>query len=316
LIQLHDRLNPGVVNINVIVSRQGQFGQGAGSGFIIDDQGHIVTNNHVIEGATQVTVVFFNGFESEAQVIGADPDSDLAVVQVNNVPNNAHPLELGDSDKVQVGEWVIAIGNPFGQTSSMTVGIVSATGRLLESGVANYSIPQGIQTDAAINPGNSGGPLLNMLGEVIGVNAQIQTGGVAANAGVGFAIPSNVVRHVVPTLIQEGVFQWPYLGVSGGPVNLFIAQANNLQTQQGAYIDSVTPGGPAAQAGLRGTQSTTQEGIPVGGDVVVAANGQPINSFQDLLAVVAFSRPGDTLDLTIVRNSQQRNVTVTLAPRP
>jgi len=194
----------------------------------------------------------------------------------------------------------------------MTVGIVSAVGRVIPS-LTMFSIPQAIQTDAAINPGNSGGPLLDLQGEVIGVNAQIQSGGVRANAGVGFAIPSNIVKLVVPALIEKGTYDWPWLGVSGTKVDLTIMQANNLDSQRGAYIHDVISDSPAAEAGLQGSSSQDQ---PVGGDVVIEADGKPIADFSDLLIDVAFKKPGDKMDLTILRNGQPRKITVTLARRP
>jgi S1-C subfamily serine protease len=304
LVQKYKQLNPGVVNIKVVVQRGGQTGEAAGSGFIIDNQGHIVTNNHVVQGAVEVVVVYYDGLEVQADIVGTDADSDLAVLHVDQLTDGAHPLELGNSDNVQVGEWVIAIGNPFGLGSSMTTGIVSAVGRTIQSGVTPFSIPQAIQTDAAINPGNSGGPLINLNGNVIGVNAQIATGGTQANAGVGFAIPVNVVRRVAPVLIKQGVYQWPYLGIEGGSIGLLLQQAENLPTQRGAIIGRVTPGGPADQAGLQS------------GDIVVEANGTPVNNFDDLLIQVASSQPGDQLNLTILRNGQRQQVTVTLQPRP
>jgi len=318
LVDLHNQLNPGVVNIQVFLRQGGQTGGAEGSGFIIDDAGHIITNNHVVEGAYQVTVIFSNGLEEEAQIVGTDVYSDLAVLKVDKLLGDAHPLTLGDSDKVQTGQWVIAIGNPFGLTSSMSVGIVSAVGRTIPSGATRFSIPESIQTDAAINPGNSGGPLLDLSGQVIGVNAQIQTSGTQANSGVGFAIPSNIVRMVAPMLIQEGVYQWPWLGVTGGSLNLLSMKANNLDTQQGAYIDTIE-GGPAQKAGLQGSTGTQQVNgipVPVGGDVVIAIDGQPVNNFDDLLVAVAFRKPGETVTLTVIRNGSQQQVPVTLEPRP
>lgn len=310
--ELYKQVNPGVVNIQVQVS-QGIFsGEGAGSGFILDEEGHIVTNSHVVANADRVLVVFYNGIEAEAEVIGTDNDSDLAVVKVDELPEGAHSLAIGNSDQVEAGEWVIAIGNPFGQQSSMTVGIVSAVGRTIPS-LSLFDIPQAIQTDAAINPGNSGGPLLNVNGEVVGVNAQIAAGGVRANAGVGFAIPSNIVQLVVPSLIEKGSYTWPWLGVSGVSVNLGIQRLNDLNTQQGAYIAEVIDGSPAAEVGLRGSRSQDQL---VGGDVVIEADGKPITGFSDLLIEVAFRQPGYEMELTILRNGQRRQVTVTLAPRP
>lgn len=324
LSQLYHQVNPGVVNIQVFTS-PALGGQGAGSGFILDDAGHIVTNNHVIENAEIVTIIFYDGTEAAATIVGTDRDSDLAVVRVDALAEGAHPLPLGDSDQVEVGEWVIAIGNPFGLGSSMTAGIISALGRTIPStrvtatGGPPFSIPQAIQTDAAINPGNSGGPLLNLNGEVIGVNAQIATGGTPANAGVGFAIPANVVRRVVPVLSQGGRYQWPWLGVQGGDVNLLVMQANNLETQRGAYIDTVVPNGPADRAGLQGSDGSRRVSgvaVPTGGDVIVEVDGRPVLNFTDLLVEVAFREPGEQLSLTILRDGEHLELTVTLAPRP
>ncbi|MFQ5342866.1 MAG: S1C family serine protease [Anaerolineae bacterium] len=312
LMTLYDQTNPGVVNIRVQITRGGLTGGGAGSGFILDNDGHIVTNNHVVADATRVVVVFYDGTEAEAEVIGTDGDSDLAVVRVDQLAEGAHPLPLGDSDRVQPGEWVIAIGNPFEFGGTMTVGIVSAVGRIIPS-LTDFSIPQAIQTDAAINPGNSGGPLLDLAGEVIGVNAQIQTNGTRANAGVGFSIPSNIVNLVAPALIEKGSYEWPWLGVSGTKVDLTIMELNNLDSQRGAYIHLVLPNSPASEAGLQGSSSQDQ---PVGGDVIIKADGKPIADFSDLLIDVAFKKPGDKMDLTILRNGQPQTVTVTLARRP
>jgi len=319
LAPLYDTVNPGVVNIQVIVESQGQTGQGAGSGFVIDEDGHIVTNNHVVNGATQVTVNYYDGTQAEAEIIGVDPDSDIAVIQVDELPEGVHPLPLGDSDAVQVGQWVVAIGNPFGLGSSMSTGIVSAIGRAIPSGETPFDIPQAIQTDAAINPGNSGGPLLNLDGAVIGVNAQIATGGVAANAGVGFAIPINVVRRIAPVLIEKGQYTWPWIGVTGGSVNLAIAEANDLPDQDGAYIDSVVDGSPADAAGLRGSDGTVMvDGLnaPVGGDVIIAVDGQDVIEFTDLLVYVTQMQPGDQVELTLLRDGRTRNVTLELEGRP
>ena len=320
LTQLYRQLSPGVVSIQVFVQRAGQVGEGAGSGFILDEQGHIVTNNHVVSGAERVTVIYADGMEANAEIVGVDEDSDLAVIRVDpqSFPEGVSPLPLGDSDRVVPGEWVVAIGNPFGLGGSLTLGIVSATGRLIPSGATTFSIPQAIQTDAAINPGNSGGPLLNLAGEVIGVNAQIATGGGQANSGVGFSIPSNVVRRVVPALIETGSYQWPWMGVEGTSVNLLVQRANDLETQRGAYINRVISGSPADRAQLRGsTGQTTIDGItvPTGGDVVIEANGQQIRDFADLLVATAFRNAGDEMQLTIIRDGKRITETVTLAAR-
>jgi S1-C subfamily serine protease len=314
---LYDQVSPGVVSIQVLVEQNGLVGEAAGSGFILDAEGHIVTNNHVVDGATLVSVIFYDGFEARAEIIGTDTDSDLAVIQVEDLPDNVFPLTVGDSDGVDVGQWVVAIGNPFGLQNSMTVGIVSAVGRMLPT-ETSFSIPQAIQTDAAINPGNSGGPLLNLQGEIIGVNAQIAASGTGANSGVGFAIPSNIVHLVTPVLIERGAYQWPWLGVEGTDVSLSIASANDLDSQKGAYINGIVEGGPAEGAGMRGSSGTKQiEGIaaPVGGDVVIEADGKPINFFSDLLVAVAFKNPGDTIELTVIRDGARQQIQVELASR-
>lgn len=319
LVALYQQLAPGVVNIRVYVRRGLMSGQGAGSGFILDDEGHIITNNHVIADAERITVIFYNALEAKAEIVGTDADSDLAVIQVRALAEGTHPLPLGDSARVEAGESVVAIGNPFGLGGSMTAGIVSAVGRTIPSGITAFAIPQAIQTDAAVNPGNSGGPLVNLDGQVIGVNAQIATGSTGVSAGVGFAIPSNVVQHVVPALIERGSYRWPWLGVEGTSVNLAIMEANELESQQGAYINEVISGGPAAKAGLRGSSDLREiDGIrvPVGGDVVIEADGEPVRNFSDLLADVMFKDLGDTVKLTILRNGQRLQVTVELAPRP
>lgn len=320
LTELYEAVNPGVVNIQAFVG--GEFGgQGAGSGFILDEAGHIVTNNHVVAQAETVTVIFYNGLEENAEIVGTDDDSDLAVLRVENLPEGTYPLPLGDSDQVEAGDWVIAIGNPFSLGGSITLGIISAVGRSIPSGVTPFAIPQAIQTDAAINPGNSGGPLLNLDGQVVGVNAQIRTtSAVPANSGVGFAIPVNVVHRVAPALIVEGSYQWPWLGVNRpASVNLLLVEANDLETQQGVYIHQVVPGGPADEAGLQGSTGTTAVNgldIPTGGDVILEVNGAPLANLDQLLEEIAFSNPGDALTLTVLRNGEQEQLTVTLDARP
>ena len=319
LATLYDQLNPSVVSIRIYVSRGGMTGQGGGSGFILDDEGHIVTNNHVVAQADEVTVIFHNGFEIRAEIVGTDADSDLAVIRVDEMPGGVTSLPLAESEAVQPGDWVVAIGNPFSLGGSMSLGIVSAVGRAIPSGATRFRIPRAIQTDAAINPGNSGGPLLNLAGEVVGVNAQIASGGSGVNTGVGFAIPSDVVRRVVPSLIEEGSYTWPWLGVEGLSVNLLVQDANDLSIQRGAYIAGVVEGGPAAEAGLQGATGAEEilgTDVPVGGDIVLEADGQEIQDFTDLLAYVAFRQPGDTVELTILRDGERQQVTVELAARP
>lgn len=316
---LYARVNPGVVKIDVLVTRSGRVvGQGSGSGFILDGDGHIVTNNHVVARAGQLIVTFYDGFQEEAEIVGRDEDSDLAVIRVDELPSNVLPLPLGSSEAVETGQWVVALGSPFGLGSTITLGIVSAVGRTIPSGVTPFSIPQAIQTDAAINPGNSGGPLLTLGGEVIGVNAQIASRS-GTSSGVGFAIPSDVVRRVVPTLIEYGEYIWPWLGVQGTSVNLALAKANDLENQQGAYIVDVIDGGPADQAGLQGSSGTKMvdgQDVPVGGDVVVAIDGERVRNFNDLLINVAFRQVGDQVELTVLRNGRQRQFTVELQARP
>jgi 2-alkenal reductase len=251
---LYKTASPAVVNITVVISQNAQDpsegGMAEGSGFLYDTKGRIVTNNHVVDGAEQVEVNFPDGTVEEAKVLGVDPDSDLAVIQVASVPADVQPLSLGDSEAVEVGQSVAAIGNPFGLEGTLTSGIISAKGRVIPSGHSQYSIPQMIQTDAAINPGNSGGPLLNLNGEVIGVNTQIRTdGNVRANTGVGFAVPSNVIAQVVPDLISKGKHDWSWLGVSGGTITGSMAKEVGLEGIKGAYIAEITQGGPAEKAG-------------------------------------------------------------------
>ncbi|NLT73750.1 MAG: trypsin-like serine protease [Chloroflexi bacterium] len=320
LSELYSQMEPGVVAIQTYVQQYGQLGESSGSGFIIDESGLVVTNEHVIADGIRIEVIFSDGSASRATVLGSDPDSDLALLQVEEMPEGARAVPLGDSDEVKPGQWVVAIGNPFGLQNTITYGIVSAVGRMIPARVGSYSIPQAIQTDAAINPGNSGGPLINMAGQVIGVNAQIYTDGrTAANAGVGFAIPVNIVRMVVPYLKEGNSYPWPWIGVSGTDVDMLLAEAGDLGIQRGAYIAEVTVGGPAARAGLRGSSGARQYGgvaIAVGGDVIIAANGQPINDFADLLETVAFSEAGDEIVLTVLREGKELVVTIALETRP
>jgi S1-C subfamily serine protease len=324
LVELYRRLVPGIVSVQVIQrGPNDQLSGGSGSGFFYDYQGHIVTNAHVVRDAYLVDVVLYDETIVPAKVVGTDDNSDLAVLLVDlsaiELTNEAMtPLPLADSDTVLPGQEVIAIGNPFGRQSSMTYGIISAVGRTIGS-LTPFSIPQAIQTDAAINPGNSGGPLLSLKGEVIGVNAQIESA-VRANAGVGFAIPSNIVKRVAPVLIADGRFQWPWLGVTGGDLTPRLAEANDLALNtRGAYISGVTEGGPAQAAGLRGTSGETELNnlpLPTGGDVVVALNGKPVRDMDDLILLVSQQNPGDRVTLTVLREGQQTEIDATLAPRP
>ena len=321
LVNLYARANPAVVNITIYGQQGGQFAPlGQGSGFVYDESGRIVTNDHVVEGAEQVEVTFSDGTIREAEVIGQDPNSDLAVVKMDQLPAGIAPLPLGDLSELSVGQTVIAIGNPFGLDGTLTRGVISALGRTIPA-LTPFSIPQAIQTDAAINPGNSGGPLLDLHGHVIGVNAQIETGGTSrSNSGVGFAIPVSVVKQVVPVLIEEGRYEWAWLGVRGGNVTPALIEAMQLPVERGAYILEVTANGPAEQAGLRGAEDTTTVNgllVPVGGDVVTAINGQPVNSFDDLLIYIAMqASPSQEVKIIILRDGKTREVSVILEKRP
>ncbi len=347
LTQVYEQVTPGVVSIEVRQSVQSPFGggeffqEGSGSGFVYDE-GYIVTNNHVVSGADAVEIVFFDGQRRDGTVAARDRFTDLAVVRVDDMPDTARALPvLRHFEELEVGQPVVAIGNPFGNANTMTFGIVSALGRVIPSGLANWSIPQTIQTDAAINPGNSGGPLLDLQGRVIGVNAQIRTANIAlnsppGNSGVGFAIPSSVVARVVPALIEDGEYEWSYLGVTGmSDITLEVARANNLADTRGAYITEVLPDGPSAGL-LEGASNISprsavpdEEGsmiiplvpgqtkTPVGGDVVIAVDGQPVGSFDDLLTYVALETvPGQTVELVVLRDGQKATVPVQLGARP
>ncbi len=324
LVALYQQLSPGVVSIQVITSQ----GAGQGSGFVIDKDGHIVTNLHVVDSAQSVEVDFSSGEKVFAEVIGTDQDSDLAVLKVDLDPASLFPLTLGDSDTASVGQTVIAIGNPYGLSGTMTMGIISARGRILDSlrqttDGLYFSAGDLIQTDAAINPGNSGGPLINLNGEVIGVNRAIQTentfSGEVSNSGIGFAVSSNIVRRVVPSLIAQGFYEYPYLGLSSlNSLNLTLQEVLDLPQATGAYISSVTPNGPADKAGLRaGTRTTSIQGYNAGGDLIIAVDGRKVNEFNDLLGYMILNKvPGDQIVLTVLRGTTQLDLTVTLQPRP
>jgi serine protease Do len=302
-----------------------QYSQALGSGFVWDSQGHIVTNNHVIDGADTIEVTFADGSSLPAQVVGADAYSDLAVIKVDAKADQLHPVTLADSRQVKVGQLAIAIGNPFGLQGTMTVGIISALGRSLPASQGNqtgavYSIPDIIQTDAPINPGNSGGVLVNDTGEVVGVTAAIEST-VNANAGIGFVIPSAIVQKVIPALIKSGHFDHPYLGISGLELSPDLASAMKLKSdQRGALVEEVVPNGPADKAGLHGSDKPVTingQSINVGGDVIVAIDGQPINSMDDLIAYLSDSTEvGQKVTLTVLRNGKETSIDITLGTRP
>jgi 2-alkenal reductase len=328
LINLYERVNPSIVNIDVAGAVDvGEFG--SGSGFVLDLEGHIVTNNHVVEDARLIYVTFADGSAAEAELVGSDPASDLAVIKVEVEAALLHPVELGDSDQVKVGQRVIAIGNPFGLVGTMTVGIVSGVGRTLPAdtfseALGQFSNPDIIQTDAAINPGNSGGPLLDSTGRVVGVNSAIRTTGEnRANSGVGFAVPVNTLKRVVPQLIGTGRVRYPYLGISSDN-NQFtmpeLAAALDLPTTRGVLISQVVQGGPADQAGLRGgnTQRDVRgDSVTVGGDIIIAVDGNPVDNFDHLISyLTAKTEIGQIVKITFLRGDETLEVDLTIGERP
>ena len=322
---LYEQVNPGVVAIRTL----GETGDGLGSGWVFDMDGHIVTNYHVVEGATDLEVDFPSGYKVEGEILATDLDSDLAVIKVDVPPDELFPLTTGDSEQLRVGQTVVAIGNPFGLSSTMTVGIVSAKGRTMESfretpdgGV--FSAGDLIQTDAAINPGNSGGPLLDLGGRVVGVNRAIRTAGNGitgdvGNIGIGFAISINIVNRVVPVLIEKGTYDYPYIGITAHEeLSLLEARALGLNYTSGAYIVGVQRGGPADKAGIKaGVQSADVNELPAGGDLVVAVDGRPVQVFADLLGyLMANKSPGEQVVLTVIRDDEPMDVTILLDKRP
>ncbi len=343
LTQIYESVSPSVVSIQVATpvstsfsfpfglpgqdqSQQPPVQNGLGSGFVWDKSGHIVTNNHVIDGADQITVVFSDGFTTDATLVGSDPDSDLAVIKVDVEPDRLHPVSLADSDQVKVGQLAIAIGSPYGLEQTMTLGIISALGRslpvektLTASGLT-YSIPDVIQTDAPINPGNSGGVLLNDQGQVVGVTAAIESTS-GSNAGIGFVIPSNIVKRVVPALIVDGSYEHPYLGISGTSLTSALAAEMDLPVEtRGALVLTVTAGSPADKAGLRGGDrvfNLNGRDIEIGGDVITKIDNQPVNGMDDLVSYLATeTEVGQQVTLTIVRDGKEMTLKATLASRP
>lgn len=322
LVALFENVSPGTV---AIITDQGQ-----GSGFVYDGQGHIITNYHVVEGATIIEVRFTSGFMAYGTVVGTDLDSDIAVVKVDAPAAELHPLPLGDSDSLKVGQTVVAIGNPFGLNSTMTLGIISALGRTLD---AIRETPDGrpftagdvIQTDAAINPGNSGGPLFNINGEVIGINRAIRTNsatetGQPVNSGIGFAVSVNIIKRVAPSLIADGKYDYPYLGIASiDSLTLEMVEAlglNNIFT--GAYVTDVVSGGPADKAGIKaGTTPTSLPNLLGGGDLILALDGREVRTFDELLAYLITNKgPGDTIVLTVLRDGEKMDISVKLGKRP
>jgi len=325
LISLYERVNPGVVSIQVLTV----MGGGLGSGFVYDKEGHIITNYHVVEDATEIEVDFPSGYKTRGSIIGKDIDSDLVVIKVDVPPEYLFPLPLGNSDDLRIGQTVVAIGNPFNLSSTMTVGIVSAKGRTLESfrqsGTGGFfSAGDLIQTDAAINPGNSGGPLLNLNGEVVGINRAIRTEqsnetGEPVNSGIGFSISSNIVRRVVPYLIKNGFYDYPYVGItSQEDLTLMQREALGISEMTGAYVASVSPNSPAEKAGLIGGSTETKIiGLLGGGDLIIGVDDRPVRLFSDFLSyIMANKSPGDEIVLKIIRQGKEKEVTLKLDKRP
>ncbi len=313
LINLYAEVSPSVVNISVLTP----LGSSGGSGFVLDTDGHIVTNNHVVEGARQILVRFADDTTVEAELVGADADSDLAVIQVDVPADLLKPVQLGDSSELRVGQRAIAVGNPFGFEQTMTTGIISALGRVVrqESG---FSLAQLIQTDAAINPGNSGGPLLDSRGRVIGVNTLIFSNS-GSSSGVGFSVPVDTVKRVVPALIATGRYADPWLGISGLTITPAVAEALDLPVEQGVLIQVVVGEGPADRAGLRGNdQQVELDGsrLPTGGDIIVALDGLETRDMDDLIIYLAEKVVGQSVMLDIIRGNERQSIEVILAERP
>ena len=297
---------------------QSQSQQALGSGFVIDKAGHIVTNYHVIAGARSVRVSFSDNESVKAQIVGSDPSTDVAVLQVDAHARALSPLPLGNSDAVHVGDPVVAIGNPFGLDRTVTAGIVSALQRVIQAPAQQYSIDHVIQTDAALNKGNSGGPLLDAIGSVIGVNSQIQSGN-GGNVGVGFAVPINTVKTVAAEIIKSGHAEHAFLGITGQTVTPSIAKLFRLPASRGVLVASVQPGSAAAKAGLRaGTQKVLASGesYPLGGDLIVSADGVPVDSIERLHDVISSKKPGDRVSLEIWRGSSKTSLDVKLGRQP
>jgi S1-C subfamily serine protease len=323
LVELFEKSEEGVVKIKVVRigsqgTVQGDIG-GVGSGFVYDNLGHIITNAHVVDGADKATVTFLDGSQYNAEIIGEDKFTDIAVIKVSEKPRLLHPLEIGDSSLLQVGEQVAAIGNPFGLSGSMTSGIVSQIGRLIAAQDSGFSIPDVIQTDAAINPGNSGGPLLNMRGQVIGINTAIQS--ISGEfVGIGFAVPSNTVSKIVPTLIEEGKYPHPWIGISGKDIDPDLARVLDLKQAKGFLVITVVDGSPADKAGLKGmsqTQIINGEEYPADGDIIIWVDDKEVRKISDILIHLQREKSvGDEMVLGILRDGDFMHLTLKLVERP
>jgi len=317
---IYNQVSPSVVSINVSgTSSDGSQFQAAGTGFVIDKQGHIVTNDHVVDSTSLIEVNFLDGTIVKAEVVGVDPDSDLAVIKVDLPESELNPITFGDSDKLFIGQTTLAIGSPFNQRWTLTTGIISALDRTI-SGQTQYSVGSAIQTDAAINPGNSGGPLLDLQGEVIGVNSQILSQS-NSSSGVGFAIPINLVKRVSQDLINNGKVEYSYLGISAAAgIDLSLIEALHVPNNtQGVVVGDVQPNGPADKAGLKSATSTnaSTRSLPTSADIITAIDGQKITDMSGLISYLAYkTKPGQTINLTVLRDGQEINLPVTLSARP
>lgn len=318
LIEIFEKSEPGVVRVNIQRNQTENETGGVGSGFVFDKQGHIITNEHVIKDATKIVVTFLDGRSYSAEIIGVDEYTDIGVIKVNADLKLLNPLSLGDSSNLQVGEPITAIGNPFGLSGSMTSGIISQMGRLLPSN-SGYSIPDVIQTDAAINPGNSGGPLLNMRGEIVGINTAIQST-TGEFTGVGFAIPSQTVAKIVPTLISDGEYKHPWIGISGTDIDLEMANVMELDNTLGFLVITVVEDSPASDAGLIGSNKMIEvEGrkYSIGGDIIVSVDGIDVRKIDDILIHLQRGKAvGDEMVLEVLRDGRTTNITIVLQERP
>ena len=319
LSELFEKSQDGVVKVSVRKLNQNATGRSVGSGFVYDVMGHIITNNHVVDGAQRITVTFLDGTSYDAKVIGTDKFTDIAVIKVEADPSLLHPLPVGDSSQLRIGDQVAAIGNPFGLSGSMTSGIVSQVGRLLANPGIPFSIPDIIQTDAAINPGNSGGPLLNMKGEVIGINTAIQSD-TGEFTGVGFAVPSKTISKIAPVLIKDGYYHHTWLGITGIDVDPDIASILNLKDAKGFLIVTVVKGSPADKAGLHGSTETKElDGIKyqIGGDIILSIDHKKVRKIDDILVYLQREKNvGDKIVLEVLRNGHVENYDLILEERP
>ena len=318
LVEIFEKSEPGVVKVNVQRTEESGGLNGVGSGFVFDKKGHIITNAHVIKDAKKVVVTFLDGRSYNAEIIGFDEFTDIGVVKVNADLSLLHPLSIGDSSNLKVGESIAAIGNPFGLSGSMTSGIVSQLSRLLPS-ESGYSIPDVIQTDAAINPGNSGGPLLNMRGEIVGINTAIQSA-TGEFTGVGFAVPSQTIAKIVPNLIENGKYHHPWLGISGRDIDPDLAKILKLDDTIGFLVVTVIKDGPAAKAGLLGSSKTLKiDGIEyqIGGDIILSVDGKQVRKIDDILIHLQRAKTvGDEIVLEILRDGRTTKTIITLEERP